>query len=156
MMKRAAIPVILAAQLASARAYFNFSHAYSDSMVLQRAPHPASVWGYAAPGAKVTVAIEAAGTGEVVASASVVASDGGAWRTSLPPQPASTTPVKITAKDGSQTITLSDVLFGDVTTFSGGGRGGLITLSGRVFGNDCIPDIFPNYLRCSLFKALTV
>ena len=155
-MKRAAIPVILAAQLASAHAYFNFSHVYSDSMVLQRAPHPASVWGYAAPGAKVTVAIEAAGTGEVVASARVVASNGGAWRTSLPPQPASTTPVKITAKDGSQTITLSDVLFGDVTTFSDNPVGARTGAMSRVFGNDCIRDIFPNYLRCSLFKALKV
>jgi hypothetical protein len=30
-----------------------FSHVYGDGMVLQRAPHAASVWGWAAPGAKV-------------------------------------------------------------------------------------------------------
>jgi hypothetical protein len=38
-----------------------FAHVYSDSMVLQREPYPASVWGWGAPGAKVTVTIGGSG-----------------------------------------------------------------------------------------------
>ncbi len=86
-------------------------------MVLQQAPHAASVWGWAEPGAKVTVTIDS--EGDVVAEASTETRADGAWRVSLPAQPASTKPVSITAKDGSSTVTLSDVLFGDVYVCSG-------------------------------------
>jgi hypothetical protein len=100
---------------AGSSAGLNFSHAYGDSMILQRAPHAASIWGWAAPGAKVTVAIEgSSATGAAIASAECFASPAGSWRVSLPPQPASTTPVKISAKAGPDTIEISDVLFGDV------------------------------------------
>jgi sialate O-acetylesterase len=92
-------------------------------MVLQRAPYPASVWGYAEPGATVTVTIAKQGPEQQRAAflgrASAVTSAAGTWRTSLPAQPASTEPVNIIAHDGSRSITLTDVLFGDVYVCSG-------------------------------------
>ena len=105
---------------ASVSSALNFSHVYTDSMILQREPHPASIWGWAAPGAAVTVAIEKSGAANsVVASVVATASSGGQWRVSLPPQPASTTPVVISASTGASKISISDVLFGDVYVCSG-------------------------------------
>lgn len=86
-------------------------------MVLQQAPHAASVWGWAAPGAKVTVTIDS--DGDVVSEVSAETHADGAWRVSLPALPASTKPVTITANDGSSRVFLSDVLFGDVFVCSG-------------------------------------
>eukprot|EP00927_Polykrikos_kofoidii_P053737 TRINITY_DN48299_c0_g1_i1.p1 TRINITY_DN48299_c0_g1~~TRINITY_DN48299_c0_g1_i1.p1 ORF type:complete len:615 (-),score=61.73 TRINITY_DN48299_c0_g1_i1:62-1786(-) len=91
---------------------FRLAQIYSDSMVLQRAPFNASVWGYSAPGATVELRV-----GE--ASAAATADSRGVWRASLPPQPASKTPVELTASSGGVVLTLKDVLFGDVWLCSG-------------------------------------
>jgi hypothetical protein len=106
----------------------SFSHVHSDGMVLQRAPHAASVWGWAAPGSAVTVSIVAPSSGPggeptPTATASGTAGADGAWRVSLAPQPASTAPVSIVATTatagGAQSTNVSDVLFGDVYVCSG-------------------------------------
>ena len=91
---------------------FRFATVYSDHMVLQREPSQASIWGFASPGASVSVK---AG----VATAIATADAGGIWRASLPPQPASTTPVVLSASSSGKTITVNDVLFGDVWVCSG-------------------------------------
>ena len=62
------------------------------------------------------------GAAEVAAEATAQVGDDGAWRVSVPPQPASTAPVSIVATDLTAQgghITLSDVLFGDVFVCSG-------------------------------------
>ena len=86
---------------------FRFAEVYSDHMVLQRAPSTASVWGFAPAGASVSLKAGAA-------AASATASAAGVWRASLPAQPASSTPVALTATSGGKTISVKDVLFGDV------------------------------------------
>ena len=100
-----------------------FAHAYGDLMVLQRAPHAASIWGWAAPGATVSVSITAAdGTTTVAAQMSGVANADGAWRVSLAAQAASplgSTGASLSANDGTTTITLTGILFGDVYVCSG-------------------------------------
>lgn len=116
------------------QANFSFSHVYTDGMVLQREPHPASIWGWAAPGATVTLAVAVAvavtdpdatpratplANPRSSATATATAGPSGAWRASLPPQPASTAAVTVTATSGGTTLTLTDVLFGDVYVCSG-------------------------------------
>ena len=91
---------------------FRFATVYSDHMVLQREPSQASIWGFASAGASVSVK---AG----VATATTTANADGIWRASLPPQPASTTPVVLSASSGGKTIAVNDVLFGDVWVCSG-------------------------------------
>jgi hypothetical protein len=93
---------------------FRFATVYSDHMVLQRAPSQASIWGYATPGASVSVKAGAAS-----AAAPVTAAADGIWRVSLPPQPASTSAVVLSASSGGKTISVVDVLFGDVWVCSG-------------------------------------
>ena len=119
-----ALALVAALTRVSATTPFAFSHVYSDSMVLQRAPHAASVWGWSTPGSTVSVQIVGGGGGGVdaqVSPSTAVARADGAWRVSLPPQPASTVPVNITATDSASgaTIGIGDVLFGDVYVCSG-------------------------------------
>ncbi len=111
-----------AREAAAAAPVFAFSHLYTDSMVLQREPLSASVWGWSTPGSTVTVQLvnSADGRAAMGVSASGVARADGAWRVSLPPQPASTVPINVTATDSASgsTIGIGDVLFGDVRVIS--------------------------------------
>ncbi|KAL3942402.1 MAG: hypothetical protein SGBAC_003396 [Bacillariaceae sp.] len=87
-------------------------------MVLQREPHAARIWGWAAPKANVTVRLDY----DLVAFG--VTDDEGSWTIELPPQPASSGHVLVIS-DGaflsvhSTTIVLRDIAFGDVYLCSG-------------------------------------
>ena len=82
---------------------------FSDHMVLQRGTK-IPIWGWAAPGEKVTVAL-----GERTATA-VTGKDGN-WTVRLDPLPASG-PYTLTVS-GSNTLTIKDVLIGDVWVCGG-------------------------------------
>jgi len=82
-------------------------------MVLQ-APSSAVVWGFAPAGARISVGFDGQPLHAVTSAADSV------WRVKLPPTPASMTAShNITATSSGRTITLSDVLFGDVWVCSG-------------------------------------
>lgn len=100
---------------------FAFALSYSDSVVHQREPLQASIWGFApdvATPVQVTVAVVNA-TGQTTARATTVVRSG-RWRVSLPPQPA--TPAKQTlaivarynGTAGAGRVAIHDVLFGEV------------------------------------------
>lgn len=123
----AAVVATLAAAPAPAAAHyadFRFAFTHSDGMVLQQAPQQAMVWGFCPNDtSKVTVEFrgqQIAGTvGPDHATGELVT-----WRALLPPTPASFTPVNITATvvgttRDPKTITLANVLFGDVWVCSG-------------------------------------
>ena len=85
---------------------------FSDHLVLQR-DAKVPVWGWAAPGTKVTVAF----AGQ---SKTAVAKANGKWMVRLSPMPASGAPQPLTiAGEGGQTVTVQDVLVGDVWLCSG-------------------------------------
>ncbi len=84
---------------------------FSDHMVLQR-DRPVPVWGWASPGETVTVRC-------ATASATTVADKDGRWKTTLPAMPASETPVQMTVTSSDSTVTVSDILVGDVWVCSG-------------------------------------
>ena len=94
---------------------FRFANTQGDHMVLQQAPAKAQVWGFAAAGASVTVTSTASGAAPVTVSAGA----DGTWAAALAPVAASTTAVTISASSGGETITLLDVLYGDVFFCSG-------------------------------------
>jgi sialate O-acetylesterase len=85
------------------------AHIFSDGMVLQR-DQPVRIWGRAEPGARVAVAI-----GNLTVP--TVAGADGRWETLLPPFEAGG-PRTLTVESGA-TVTVSDVLFGDVWLASG-------------------------------------
>jgi sialate O-acetylesterase len=87
---------------------FKLSATLQDSMVLQRAPAAAVVWGFAVPGTTVTTAFG----GKTITS---TADSTSVWRAKLPPTAASATPQTISfAASTGESAVLKDVLFGDV------------------------------------------
>lgn len=99
---------------ATAASVCHVSNVFGDHMVLQR-DKPAKVYGFANPGVLVTVSLNG------VSVPAVTADNNGVWRTSLPPQPATTTPstLSFSCSDGTIPSNIVDVLFGDVHICSG-------------------------------------
>jgi len=87
------------------------SNLFQSNMVVQR-DRPIPVWGWADPGEKVTVSF--AGN-----SASATADKNRAWRVELPALPANSTPQSMTITGKSKTITLENILVGDVWLLGG-------------------------------------
>ncbi|MCX7818705.1 MAG: sialate O-acetylesterase [Kiritimatiellae bacterium] len=83
---------------------------FSDGMVLQRG-RPIAVWGWASPGATVTVRLANAVT-------QVVAAADGAWRAVLPAMP-SGGPHELSVTSGGGARTVRDVVVGEVWVCSG-------------------------------------
>lgn len=83
---------------------------FTPHLVLQR-DKPINVWGWAAPGEEVTVKF-------AEASAKATADQKGKWKVTLPAQTASATPRDLVVS-GKNTITLNDVLVGEVWVGSG-------------------------------------
>ena len=83
---------------------------FADHAIVQR-DRPIAVWGEAAPGAKVDIAL---GSGHAIATAGA----DGLWRAALPAMKAGG-PYKLEAHSGSNALTVSDVLVGDVFLCSG-------------------------------------
>lgn len=105
--------LLLAAFLPSALS-LTLSPLFTPAMVLQRAPHPARVWGSATPSTLVTVVLDSAPASTVKADAD------GQWLVTLPPQPLSLFTRTLTVTDSSNhSITLDHVAFGDVYLCAG-------------------------------------
>ncbi|XP_026143438.1 sialate O-acetylesterase isoform X2 [Carassius auratus] len=94
---------------------FRFSSYYGNHMVLQRAPAKAVVWGFGKNGAKVVLSLS--GFQEEFSTTVI----NGIWRTTLKPVEASGRPYNLTASQNitNSSITLTDVLFGDIWLCSG-------------------------------------
>ncbi|WP_168797450.1 sialate O-acetylesterase [Neolewinella litorea] len=88
----------------------SFFAVFTDHAVLQRnVPHP--VWGENSPNRKVTLSLDDQ-------SFTVRTDRNGKWSITLPPTPAGG-PHTLTVSDGSSTIALRDIYFGDVYLLSG-------------------------------------
>ena len=98
--------ILLAATTASATT-LTIHNFIGSHMVLAREPLSARVWGNASSGATVTVTLAGVGTTSATTSAN------GSWMVDLPPQKAGTDHT-LTFSDGTSSITITDVAFGDV------------------------------------------
>ncbi|KAK6169981.1 hypothetical protein SNE40_018484 [Patella caerulea] len=111
--------VLFTTKLEALDSKFAFASYYGDHMVLQRGPQRANVWGYASE-INATVTVSITGVGQY--QTSVVKGpflDRGVWRIMLPAV-FQGGPYVLTAElvDGSS-ITIKDILFGDVWVCSG-------------------------------------
>lgn len=104
--------LILAAATSSALADLKLAPMFTDHMVLQR-DVACPIWGTADAGAKVEISL-----GEGKQTVSAVANEKGAFRATLPVMQVGE-PITLTIKAGSDTVTLKDVLIGDVWVASG-------------------------------------
>lgn len=87
------------------------SNVFQNGMVLQR-DKPVHIWGWASQGEKITVNF--AGN-----TADTTAGDDRAWRVELPALTANDKPQKLTVKGKSDTLTLDNILIGDVWVLGG-------------------------------------
>ncbi|MFK7852408.1 MAG: hypothetical protein AB8D78_15645 [Akkermansiaceae bacterium] len=87
------------------------SNLFQSNMVIQR-DKPVTLWGWAAPGENVTVSF--AGISE-----SATAAKDRTWKVSLPAMSASSDPLTLTVKGKSETLTLENILIGDVWILGG-------------------------------------
>ncbi len=121
----------LLAPLATAQTHrqsqaFKLHNIFSKDMILQR-DKPIKVWGWAKPGSKVAVKLGDEVTETTTAAAGPVEVFGheddykglGKWEVSFAPREANTEPVTLAAASGGATITLDNVLIGDVWVMSG-------------------------------------
>ena len=100
---------------------FTLASYYSDNMVLQRAPYHAIIWGFAQTNSIVGSVI--LGKFYTTTAVQVEWSTSYVWTLKLDPIPASDTPINIqlteTRPDGTSSLTINNVLFGDVWICSG-------------------------------------
>jgi sialate O-acetylesterase len=89
----------------------SFHNAFQTNMVLQR-DKPIRVWGWAQPGRKVTLSFAGKST-------TATADKDGEWKAELPALEASAEPRTMTLKGASKTVTLDNVLVGDVWVLGG-------------------------------------
>ena len=82
------------------------SNVFQSNMVLQR-DKPVPVWGWASAGEKVTVSFASA-------TVETTAAEDRSWKVVLPPMSASTTPRVLTVIGRDSSLTLENVLVGDV------------------------------------------
>ena len=125
----------------AAPAPLRLNNLFSNNMVLQRAPQQAVMWGYGEPGRTVTVALLPQNASSAV---SAVVSNVGTWSVPLPATPAAMQRT-ITVSDGSSTITLTNVAFGDVYLCSGQSNM-QVTLNYSFYGADAMAaaSMYPN------------
>ncbi|MCA9136672.1 MAG: hypothetical protein KDB00_07935 [Planctomycetales bacterium] len=87
------------------------SNVFQSNMVLQR-DKPISLWGWAESGEEVNVAIGGN-------QKTVVADADRSWKVTLPAMAASSDPVSLTVKGATATLTLENILIGDVWVLGG-------------------------------------
>ncbi len=87
------------------------SNVFQTNMVLQR-DKPLNIWGWAEPGEEVSVSF----AGQQV---NATAATNRTWQVTLPPLPANGTPQTMTISGNSQTLTLENILIGDVWILGG-------------------------------------
>jgi len=92
-------------------AELKFANVFSDHMVLQQQKE-LKVWGQAKPGEEVTLTLSST-TSKAKANAE------GKWQATLPAQKASFDSHKLTAKTSSESVTLDDILIGEVWLATG-------------------------------------
>ncbi|XP_074018548.1 sialate O-acetylesterase [Numenius arquata] len=110
--------VLLALAPAAAGVMLGFASYYGHHMVLQKEPMGAVVWGYGEPGATVTVVLSGNGGLIVMKKTAQVKGPSGTWTTVLDPMDQGG-PYTLTARQGSENVTLQDIYFGDVWLCSG-------------------------------------
>jgi len=87
------------------------ANVFQSNMVLQR-DKPLNIWGWAATGEEVTVSC----AGQ---QASAAAATDRSWQVTLKPMPANTAPQTMTIKGKTRTVTLENILVGDVWILGG-------------------------------------
>ncbi|XP_068569165.1 sialate O-acetylesterase-like [Cebidichthys violaceus] len=115
-------------------------------MVLQKSPESAVLWGYGPEGDQVTLTV----SGPSQQNTSLVNVTKGIWRVTLDPVEAGG-PYNVTAAVQSSTVTLTDVLFGDIWLC--GGQSNMWLQTSKIFNASEELDLAAKYPHVRTFMA---
>lgn len=101
-----------AVEAAASRRSLRVHRIFGSNMVLQR-DKPVMIWGWAAPGGKVSVQF-----GEAKAEATADAASG-RWEVTFPAQPANATGQKLIVASGAEKLEMDNIVVGDVWVMNG-------------------------------------
>ncbi|CAN9511542.1 unnamed protein product [Ophioblennius macclurei] len=119
---------------------------YGDHMVLQKSPARAVLWGYGAEGAHVTVSL----SGPVTQKTAPVTVTQGIWRVALDPvDPGG--PYMVIVSSENTTVTLKDVLFGDIWLC--GGQSNMLFKTSQIFNASTELELASKYPHVRPFMA---
>ena len=102
---------LIPASLGGEKEELSIAKIFTDHGVLQR-DMPTPIWGKAAPGTPVKVRF-------ANQTKTTKSDQQGKWQVQLDPMPANSSPAELTVSSGSKTITLTDILVGEVWLCSG-------------------------------------
>ena len=102
---------LIPASLSGEKEELSIAKIFTDHGVLQR-DMPTPIWGKAAPGTPVKVRF-------ANQTKTTKSDQQGKWQVQLDPMPANSSPAELTVSSGSKTITLTDILVGEVWLCSG-------------------------------------
>ena len=140
----AALTSLCPGQVAPQAKTLKLHHIFGSNMVLQRGK-PIMIWGWAKPGSKVSVTLGKESAEATTAAAAPVDVFGheeaykglGKWEATFPVREASTEPITLAAASGGETITLDNVLVGDVWVMHG--QSNMAFPSGKCDVRDLLP-----------------
>lgn len=91
---------------------------FSSNMVIQR-DKPIKVWGWAEPGAKVSVGLSLSDVDVIGATTVTAGADKGRWHATFPALGASADPHTLVVSSGGESITYTNIVVGDVWVMNG-------------------------------------
>jgi sialate O-acetylesterase len=133
---------LIPASLSGEKEELSIAKIFTDHGVLQR-DMPTPIWGKAAPGTPVKVRF-------ANQTKTTKSDQQGKWQVQLDPMPANSSPAELTVSSGSKTLTLTDILVGEVWLCSGQSNMGL-GLSKATGGEEAIANA--NHPRLRIFRV---
>jgi sialate O-acetylesterase len=133
---------LIPASLSGEKEELSIAKIFTDHGVLQR-DMPTPIWGKAEPGTPVKVRF-------ANQSKTTKSDQQGKWQVQLDPMPANSSPAELTVSSGSKTLTLTDILVGEVWLCSGQSNMGL-GLSKATGGKEAIAGA--NHPKLRLFRV---
>jgi hypothetical protein len=106
---------------------FDWADSFGSHMVLQQLPAPTVVWGFADPGATISVHRQAGSHGAAPASATNTTAADGVWRVEMAGRRAGNETFRFTATSNGHSIEMDDVVYGDVWLCSGQSNMAVVT-----------------------------
>lgn len=140
------VAFILIASIHDCEGDLTFASYYGDHMVLQKSPQRAVLWGYGPECAEVTLFL----SGPITQKHSPVTVTKGIWQVTLDPVEAGG-PYNVTASIQNNTVTLTDVLFGDIWLC--GGQSNMWFKTSEVFNASKELDLAAKYPHVRTFMA---
>ena len=132
----------------------SFGNTQGSNMVLQQAPYMSKIWGKASAGSTIDVRLTLESTGNTIDTVSATTDSNGYWSIYFKPIAASNDVYSITATTGKESVSMKNILFGDV--FICGGQSNMQFTVDSAFNASEEVQAANNYPMIRLFTATQI